>query len=704
MAKNKVRSVVNSVKPAPTSGTTFLGSDGFFKLLLCAAVILLYFRSTGFDFTLDDDLFYLKHSSVQKGWEGFSEFFGYGSLNQFDGTTGVQPYRPLTLFYFAFQKELFNNSAAAAHFFNVLLYLLLALLLYSLLKKLLNHAPNYVPAMAALLFVVHPLHTEVICSVKSADELLAALTGFGAWKLFTTAFKNEQIRYSRVLAATAVYFLALLSKESAIAFLAIIPLSVFLLEKKSWQQTAAVFTPLLLATIVFLYVRHQVIGTDKSSTGIPQLENILNAANGWAELTATKAVILFHYLRLVVVPWPLNWDYSYNQIPLTGWSDLIALLGLLIHIALLATAIYCFKKNQVISFALFFFFIASAPVNNVFFINGATLGERLMFVPSFGIMLAIVYACWSWAQKRTSDGKDGKSRFMTPIVLLCIVYAGLSIARAGDWKNNLILFEKGVQRSPNSSRAHYSLASEYLKLADNAETNEERQGYFNKCATHMEESIRIFPANLQAHYNGGICYAKMGDTSRAIMHYRRAVDLDNKYVSAINNLGVIYQAVNNFDSARLLYEMAMALRPNDRIPRKNIGDLFFIQGIEFGKKGDQNKMLAYYRKSMNFTPENIFLLNNMASLFSGRAQYDSALTYLNKGLAIDPQSLMLLENLAAVNYLAKDYNKAIELAQKGLSIKKGSKKSLGVLADAYRALGKQKEADEYLQQFNIAAP
>ena len=120
-----------ATKTAPTFDTDKKTNNWLLlKVFLVAAVFLLYGKTANYEFTLDDDLFYLKHSSVQKGLDGFSEFFSYGSLNKFDGTTGVQPYRPITLLYFGLQKQYFDNSTTAAHFFNVLLYALVVLVLH----------------------------------------------------------------------------------------------------------------------------------------------------------------------------------------------------------------------------------------------------------------------------------------------------------------------------------------------------------------------------------------------------------------------------------------------------------------------------------------------------------------------------------------------------------------------------------------------
>jgi hypothetical protein len=156
-------------------------SDLTLRVILALVSTFLYINTTGYKFTLDDDMFYLKHESVQKGLSAIPELFSKGSLNQFDGTIGVQPYRPVTLLSFALEKQFFNNSPAASHLLNVLLYVLLIQVLFLLLKKLFDKVQPLLIACIVMIYAVHPIHTEVVCSVKSRDELLAALFGFMAW-------------------------------------------------------------------------------------------------------------------------------------------------------------------------------------------------------------------------------------------------------------------------------------------------------------------------------------------------------------------------------------------------------------------------------------------------------------------------------------------------------------------------------------------
>ncbi len=671
------------------------------KIFLVAVVIMLYGQSIKFDFTLDDDLFYLKHKSVQQGIDGIADIFSKGSLNQFDGTTGVQPYRPITLTVFAVQKTLFDNSPSAAHFINMLFYIFVALVVFELLRKLFSGFHIYAIALMALLFVVHPIHTEVVSSVKSMDELLAALFGFMAWRFFLHEDAEKNNSWLFIGLGSLFYFLSLLSKESAVAFLIIIPLSVIMIQKKEIKTSLKVLIPLGLMTFLFLIIRHNVIGISTQSKDMAILENVLNASTSIWQTTATKSVILFHYIRLLFVPWPLTWDYSYNQIPLVNWSSVIAWLGLIIYGGLFIYAILRFKKQPLFSFLILFFFISSAPTNNLFLINGATIGERFLFVPSFAFSTGLIILSINRFNINPKDFSFKNKMVFTGFVsILLIVFSVLTINRAADWKSNLILFTKGVERSPKSSRAQYSLATEYLNLSESITDTAEKNIYLRNSLLHFNKSLEILPENKLSHYNSGLCYTQLDDTAQAILHYRKAVLLDSAYIMATNNLGVLFQAKYQFDSAQKYYEMAVKIDPNAKKPKNNLGDLFIMKGLYYSKIGDPTTSISCYHQSIVYNGENVFILNNMASLFSSIKNYDSALYYLKKAEKIEPKNLMVLQNIAAVSFLSNNYLQALEYANISLSINGNLKKSYGILADTYVALGNVKEAARYRQLYN----
>jgi tetratricopeptide (TPR) repeat protein len=128
--------------------------------------------------------------------------------------------------------------------------------------------------------------------------------------------------------------------------------------------------------------------------------------------------------------------------------------------------------------------------------------------------------------------------------------------------------------------------------------------------------------------------------------------------------------------------------------------LFFFKGVDLRKAGKDDEAMESYRKSIPYNDKNVFLFNEMSVIFSNRKQYDSSLYYLKMAYNMDATSLLIIENIAAVSFLNKNYPQAIEYANKALAINANSKKSYGVLADTYRAMGNNAEAAKNQERYN----
>ena len=143
--------------------------------------------------------------------------------------------------------------------------------------------------------------------------------------------------------SSIIYFtLALLSKESAIGFFIVIPLSEFMFRSLEFKKAILKSMALAPPIVFFLLIRILVLKSTVADTAIPILDNVLNGALGFGQATATRAEILFYYIKLLFIPWPLSWDYSFNQIPIMNWNNSLPWLSLLIFSSLIIIAIFYF--------------------------------------------------------------------------------------------------------------------------------------------------------------------------------------------------------------------------------------------------------------------------------------------------------------------------------------------------------------------------
>ena len=549
------------------------------KIVLVAAVLFMYGKSVNYDFTIDDNVFYVKHNSVQKGISGIPETFTYGSLEKFNGMKGLQPYRPVTLSSFAIQKQLFNNNPGKAHLINILLYALLTLVLFNVLLKLLPAAHPLVCATIVLLFAVHPVHTEVVASVKSQDELLSVLFGLLALSYAATLIKGDKFSLKYLLLSIACYSVALLSKEGVFAMILIFPLAFRLLLSQSIKRSLVYSLPYLGAGLLFLFTRYLVLGGQVQNYQNTIMENVLYGARGFAQVTATKMEILFHYQRLFFVPWPLSWDYSYNEVPVVDWTSLTAWVSVLLYGGMLAFALLKIKKQPVISFGILFFLIVLAPTANLFFLNGSTLSERFLFFPSLGLIIAVVYGVARLLKVDILNFTgSGIKKFSWIFGVVIVLFTGLSFVRSSDWESNFTIYKSGAENAPNSSRTTLSFGNQYLKLADIETNRQAKIEYYTNALKYFKRSTDILPSNKDALYGIGLCYASLGDRSKAYESYQHALTYYPKHRSVLNNLGTAFFEEKKYDSAFMYFKRSYDADSSFPKSSQNLAIYYFTLG------------------------------------------------------------------------------------------------------------------------------
>jgi len=144
---------------------------------------LLYANTLNHEYTIDDLIVVKSNELTQKGIDGIPEIFKHSYLYGYDGRED-ESYRPLTLTTFALEKSFFDAKPSASHFIQVLLYGLCVMVLFKFLMNLFGQERKNLVIIITLLFMLHPIHTEVVANVKSRDELLSAFILFSILYLF----------------------------------------------------------------------------------------------------------------------------------------------------------------------------------------------------------------------------------------------------------------------------------------------------------------------------------------------------------------------------------------------------------------------------------------------------------------------------------------------------------------------------------------
>lgn len=230
-------------------------------VVLSMLAFLLYANTLGHEYNMDDDLVTINHPRTSQGFSDIPEIF---TSYYFENTIGNQyEYRPVAHLSFAIEHQLFGESPFVSHLVNVLLYALTALLLFVTLRWL---WPNYsilLPILVTAFFVAHPLHTEVVASIKNREEILAFIGGICA--LYFSLRYIQSSKWLWLLPYVLLVVFGVLSKRSVLPFLMLLPVILIWFHRvKNWQL---VLLSIPVTVLVYLFSPNSNIGINVLFSG-----------------------------------------------------------------------------------------------------------------------------------------------------------------------------------------------------------------------------------------------------------------------------------------------------------------------------------------------------------------------------------------------------------------------------------------------------
>lgn len=195
-----------------------------YHLLITIFAFLLYGNTFNHLYNLDDELVTRNHKLTSQGIKAIPEILS--SPYYQDNMGYFYEYRPLVLISFAIEHEFFGEIPAISHFVNVLLYSITGIIMLMLLINLFPRLNIILPLTTVLFFIAHPLHTEVVANIKNRDEILSLLFGLLAFLLTVKASSKNS--YIFLAFSISMLFFSLLSKNSTLAFIFILPLILYM--------------------------------------------------------------------------------------------------------------------------------------------------------------------------------------------------------------------------------------------------------------------------------------------------------------------------------------------------------------------------------------------------------------------------------------------------------------------------------------------
>jgi tetratricopeptide (TPR) repeat protein len=605
----------NPVKPAgknPEGKKTSVAMPGIFIAVLG---FLLYANTLQNDFALDDI------SAIKKNWvvkQGVSSFpiilktsYRYGYRDSDD-----ELYRPLPLMVFATLWQFFPSNPFPFHLLNVLLYALTGLVLFKLLRKLFHGYHPLLAFAATVLFIAHPLHTEVVANIKSLDEILSflfVLLSFDQLLLFLEKRKNKNM-----LKAWMLFFLAFLCKEGTIVMLLAIPLALVMFTTASRTDLIKITGVLSIAAIIFIAMRANALGGMAVGKKFQVQENVLTMAPDIGARFATIFFVMFHYLVLMVVPHPLSSDYSFPEWNLTTWSSPLPWISLFVYGALLFIAIKYYRKNKIISFAILFFFITISLYSNILMTIGSLFGERFLYIPLVGFTIVVAWLILKLFKLPISVADRSDFEILTAknqkvfaaLALLIVPYSYFTVSRNAEWKDTVTLFSNDVRNRPNSALLNYNYANELkAEKAQNEVDISKRNTVYDSAIYHYQRALELYPGYEEVYEQLGLAFYYRGKDSAAFANVEKALQLNPGRSTAYNSLGTLYfEKRKDFNKALELYLEAVRLNPNYIDGWRNVG-------AAYGTLGQFDKAIEAFQQVLRLDPVNVTVMNFLAQTY-----------------------------------------------------------------------------------------
>ena len=517
--------------------------------LLAVALLAVMASLSGIQngFALDDVHIIVENNRVHalsEAWRMFGQTY-------WPPDEGASLYRPLTIVVFAVQWALGHGSAVPFHVTNILLYAIVAVALFRLALLL---VPLPAAFVAAALFAVHPLHTEVVANVVGQAELWVALLVIVAVFRYIRARRKGPLPYREVAILAALYFAACMFKEHAIVLPALLVAAEFTVVDDNRRivgrarELWPLFVTLAFAGVLFVVLRTLVVG--RVAQGGP---NVLLLGVPFSTRLFTMLRVFMEWIRLFVWPANLSADYSSRRIEAATSFDASMIAPLLVIASLVAIAWSVRRSKPAVTFGFLWAGLNLLMPSNLVVVTGNVLAERTLFLASAGLAICAGVAALELWNAMSERGRA--SRLATAAALVGLLAAGIfrSSTRNVAWHDNETLFRQTVADVPTSFRAHWMLAE---NLTDAGQTAEGLDEMLLAVALGRKNDPGLLSFAADRFRIANQCPRAMG-------MYRKALDIDPTLPELRFNASVCLLQLGKFDEAKMLARQGLKSASND---------------------------------------------------------------------------------------------------------------------------------------------
>lgn len=568
---------------------------------------------------------------TQLGIKGVPEIFKNYSFSEKNFNYA---YRPVVITSFAIEYQLFGTSPQVSHLISVLLYALFCILLFRFLQLLFPDISIWIKLFAVILFVVHPIHTELVDNIKSRDELLVAVFGIALMIQFLKYLTDKKVY--RIIFISILICLGYYSKQSIVLYVATIPFLYLIRgrKEKKWFSVIGISIGIVFLLIGIKILKNQLLVDVQPDRAFLFFENPL-VGQTFIEKLPTGISIGLYYLKMLFWPQNLSYYYGYNQIPIATWGSMLVYLSLIVHSFLVYYMIKIMRSNSFLSFSIFCYLVNILAVSNLFVLFPGIVGERFIFFGSIGFSMGFSFFIFkffekiNWYKSSSLGFLNGKIIFVLFIMILFC--SAKVIQRNKDWYDNFSLVSSDVKVSLKSAKVHDMYAYQLLAKIKAEKNHQKRNNYIQEGIKQCELAIYIYPNFNTSWNNLGTLYFAERNFKKAEICFKKVLTIDSLDANPMYNLGNIYQMQLKHDLARLYYEKALSQNPE-------LFDLIPVYKKFVVEKGKTIEAIDFLVGLGNKFPNSYDLNLLLIDLYNTKNDYKNMLVYLNKANTLKPSA------------------------------------------------------------------
>lgn len=465
---------------------------------------------------------------------------------------------------FAFDYMLGGLNPAFFHLGNLAVHLACCLVLFFLTGRLaavsgISRGNSEAAAFfTALLWGVHPLTTSAVTYICQRYEAMMSLFYLcSMW--FMSLGAGQGVGYRKIYLALSVLscVLGMMSKQIMITA----PFVLLLMDiaffsgglKASLRKRWPYYAGLLFCWVVM----GMIVALNKSDHSAIYGES--SASQGALDYLLNQGAVIVHYLRLVIVPYPLTLDYAW--LPLENVSSLMIPFAI---VALLFISVtYGVLRWPRRFFAAFSFFIVLSPSSSLVPLPDLAFEHR-MYLPLAGIVASMVLAGMKMAERRWQ-----RSAVCAAAVIFSACLGFSTFRRNADYAEPERIWSGITERIPHNFRAWGFLIEAKLQKGSYLEAEQ--------LARQMYARVQVAASDKSGRYM---------ISSSSPEQYR---------VLSANLLGRALMAQGRPDDALACFSTAVRAYPDDAGSRHNMALALLALGRDREAEAELSRVLVSAR-------------------------------------------------------------------------------------------------------------